>query len=298
MVAFFRWRTTLSTLKDTGKERDQESGLDYFGARYYGSALGRFSSPDPIGNFVADARNPQSWNLYGYVWNNPLANTDPTGTTCVDTSNGKADNGNGQGCAAAGVSPSTQDQRDKGQDIQNPQHADVTGKNPSDLEYAWTISTNVIPRYDPNDLPLNDNVRRIFINVGSILPTVCGGGAYVYAGKEIDLGAANGFAGGITEVDTRSGVSKGALFEGGVGEGVVGGGGYIATTDSNGNASTSKLAYLGGGVHTGAASASAGVVGFSSGAGVYAEAALFGRLIGGGIYANVTSNAACESGHQ
>ncbi len=164
------------------------------------------------------------------------------------------------------------------------------------MEYAWTISTNVIPRYDPNDLPLNDNARRIFINVGSILPTVCGGGAYVYAGKEIDLGAANGFAGGITEVDTRSGVSKGALFEGGVGEGVVGGGGYIATTDSNGNASTSKLAYLGGGVHTGAASASAGVVGFSSGAGVYAEAALFGRLIGGGIYANVTSNAACESG--
>jgi len=32
----------------TGKERDQETGLDYFGARYYGSALGRFTSPDPI----------------------------------------------------------------------------------------------------------------------------------------------------------------------------------------------------------------------------------------------------------
>ena len=31
----------------TGKERDSESGLDYFGARYYGSALGRFTSVDP-----------------------------------------------------------------------------------------------------------------------------------------------------------------------------------------------------------------------------------------------------------
>jgi RHS repeat-associated protein len=32
----------------TGKERDAESGLDYFGARYYGSSMGRFMSPDPI----------------------------------------------------------------------------------------------------------------------------------------------------------------------------------------------------------------------------------------------------------
>ena len=32
----------------TGKERDTESGLDYFGARYYGSSMGRFMSPDPL----------------------------------------------------------------------------------------------------------------------------------------------------------------------------------------------------------------------------------------------------------
>jgi RHS repeat-associated protein len=34
----------------TGKERDTESGNDYFGARYYGSSMGRFMSPDPSGN--------------------------------------------------------------------------------------------------------------------------------------------------------------------------------------------------------------------------------------------------------
>ena len=55
--------TDAVTQKFTGKERDQETGLDYFGARYYGSALGRFSSPDEP---LADQHSidPQSWNLY------------------------------------------------------------------------------------------------------------------------------------------------------------------------------------------------------------------------------------------
>jgi len=54
----------------TGKERDTESGNDYFGARYYASSMGRFMSPDKA---FADqyAVNPQSWNLYSYVRNNP-----------------------------------------------------------------------------------------------------------------------------------------------------------------------------------------------------------------------------------
>jgi RHS repeat-associated protein len=63
----------------TGKERDQESGNDYFGARYYSSSMGRFLSPDPAGVLVADLANPQSWNFYSYVLNNPLVLIDPTG---------------------------------------------------------------------------------------------------------------------------------------------------------------------------------------------------------------------------
>jgi hypothetical protein len=47
-----------------------------------------------------------------------------------------------------------------------------------------------------------------------------GGGAYFYAGKEISAGPAHGFAGAITEFDSRSGLSKGALFEAGGGEGI------------------------------------------------------------------------------
>jgi RHS repeat-associated protein len=70
----------------TGKERDAESGLDYFGARYYGSNMGRFTSPDGFSD-GSDFDNPQSWNLYSYVRNNPLTNTDPDGHDCVNTSN-------------------------------------------------------------------------------------------------------------------------------------------------------------------------------------------------------------------
>jgi RHS repeat-associated protein len=67
--------------KFTGKERDAESGLDYFGARYYSSSMGRFSSPDPSGLAYADITSPQSFNLYSYALNNPLRNIDPTGLT-------------------------------------------------------------------------------------------------------------------------------------------------------------------------------------------------------------------------
>lgn len=66
----------------TAKERDAESGNDYFGARYYASTMGRFISPDPQGNSYADFSNPQSWNMYAYVLNNPFKFTDPTGMYC------------------------------------------------------------------------------------------------------------------------------------------------------------------------------------------------------------------------
>jgi RHS repeat-associated protein len=62
----------------TQKERDAESGNDYFEARYYSSAMGRFMSPD--NPKYAEKTNPQSWNLYAYVDNNPHTRTDPTGT--------------------------------------------------------------------------------------------------------------------------------------------------------------------------------------------------------------------------
>src|SRR5262249_34455866 len=81
------------------KERDNETGLDYFLARYYSSTQGRFTSPDEftggpseIGVLgsghpekqalkYADVINPQSLNKYQYTFNNPLRYVDPDGQT-------------------------------------------------------------------------------------------------------------------------------------------------------------------------------------------------------------------------
>jgi RHS repeat-associated protein len=61
----------------TGQERD-DTGLDFFQARYFTSAQGRFASVDPA-NAGASLGDPQSWNGYAYVSNSPLRFTDPSG---------------------------------------------------------------------------------------------------------------------------------------------------------------------------------------------------------------------------
>jgi RHS repeat-associated protein len=91
-----RLRSNCTGSRSSGKERDAETGLDYFLARYYSGAQGRFMSPDefkggpddaltgkditPDGPLpYADISNPQSLNKYAYVYNNPLNLTDPDG---------------------------------------------------------------------------------------------------------------------------------------------------------------------------------------------------------------------------
>jgi len=86
----------MASEKFTGKERDWETGLDYFESRYFSSAQGRFTSPDEFkGGFLdafsgqavfqpgplpyADITDPQTLNKYAYVRNNPLRYTDPDG---------------------------------------------------------------------------------------------------------------------------------------------------------------------------------------------------------------------------
>jgi RHS repeat-associated protein len=72
-----------SRYRSTGKERDTESGNDYFGARYYASSMGRFMSPDWSAKYepvpYAKLDNPQTLNLYAYMRNNPLGGVDKDG---------------------------------------------------------------------------------------------------------------------------------------------------------------------------------------------------------------------------
>jgi RHS repeat-associated protein len=76
-------QTDQVTSKFTSQEHDVETGIDFFQARYQANQQGRFLSADP-GQAGADPGNPQSWNGYGYVGNNPINATDPSGMHIVD----------------------------------------------------------------------------------------------------------------------------------------------------------------------------------------------------------------------
>jgi RHS repeat-associated protein len=97
--------TCTQNYKFTGKERDSESGLDNFEARYYASSLGRFVQPDeftggPLDLFgqqdppgplpYADIWNPQSLNKYSHTYNNPLRYVDRNGHCVEDLCIGEA----------------------------------------------------------------------------------------------------------------------------------------------------------------------------------------------------------------
>jgi RHS repeat-associated protein len=76
----------VNELKFSGKRRDTESQLDYFGARYYSNVMGRFASVDPSKLSITFS-NPQTWNRYSYVYNNSLRLTDNNGKWPTDIHN-------------------------------------------------------------------------------------------------------------------------------------------------------------------------------------------------------------------
>lgn len=71
------------SVKFTGKERDAESGLDFFGARYMSSAQGRWTSPDRMNVTDDKLLVPSTLNKYVYAANNPLRFIDPDGRDVV-----------------------------------------------------------------------------------------------------------------------------------------------------------------------------------------------------------------------
>jgi RHS repeat-associated protein len=66
-------------LRFTGKERDPETGLDYFGARYLDVRFARFHTVDPVQTWSANLADPQRWNRYAYARDNPYRYVDPDG---------------------------------------------------------------------------------------------------------------------------------------------------------------------------------------------------------------------------
>ena len=111
----YTWGTTPTTYRYTGQREQAELGLYYYGARWYDPALARFTQPDTI---VPEPGDPQGWNRFSYVKNNPLRYQDPTGhreeeETGADASasapsapggpNGPQDVGGGGGGGGGGV---------------------------------------------------------------------------------------------------------------------------------------------------------------------------------------------------
>ncbi|HUS08292.1 MAG TPA: RHS repeat-associated core domain-containing protein, partial [Bryobacteraceae bacterium] len=87
-VSGFAYGGSTSSVMFTGQVRDRlldgnETGLDYFGARYFSGAQGRFTSVDPV-FATASLFHPQSWNGYTYALNNPLKYVDPDGDVPIN----------------------------------------------------------------------------------------------------------------------------------------------------------------------------------------------------------------------
>jgi len=120
-----------SVMHFTGKEHDSESGLDYFGARYYSGNQGRFQTPDWADTATtvpyASFGDPQSLNLYAYVRNNPTTMTDPGGHAekAAQSSDGQT------GCMRSVCPTMEQDLKDKKKDEQKSEY-DSSKNGPED----------------------------------------------------------------------------------------------------------------------------------------------------------------------
>jgi RHS repeat-associated protein len=196
-----------NSYKFTGQERDSESGLDNFGARYYSSNMGRFMSPDPD-NAGASPDNPQSWNAYAYVLGNPLNLTDPDGL-------GPCDNDPNQCIEVTALLP-----------VIDPfffrlseQLSSVAQRTQTYLDVAWKFWINTKP------------------NPGCVAASTASGavgGAVILGKAGFDLGAAGGAIGGTLAEPgggTALGFFGGGALGGGAGTiagaGVGGGGGWL-----------------------------------------------------------------------
>lgn len=290
----------------TGKERDSESGNDYFGARYYASSMGRMLTPDPSGLVFADQTNPQSFNLYAYVRNNPLNFTDPTGLYCA-WEDGTSDDDPKDGGA---TKKQCKQQGGHWTDEANPCH----GMDNCVATFDWNNpqrdkTPTFDPRLDPQlvgvvgALPIQPTVssqtdlneaRRAALARGILkltgwIPDACSGGTFTYSGREVSGVVAHSFQGVIVEHDSESGTTTGLLTEVGGGEEAVGGGGVIQNT----NGTNEVIGYGGAGVEAGVAGVSGGTFLAPGSIGLYGEGQLGGVVYGGGAYVNISTMGAC-----
>ena len=232
-----------SACRFTGKERDTESGLDYFGARYYGSSMGRFMSPDPSALAFANPANPQSLNLYSYALNNPLRLIDPTGLTVCD--GGISDAGPNQGNEDYYDTDSEQECRDSGGTPWEDQQSVTVTANANDDSAAYYSD------YSSQMVPVNSDPMGTICGAvpsGTVV-SVSGNGNYAGTAGSLDL-VTNGRTGEVT-----------GFFSPGYFAGAATAGGSLTGGYTFGNLGAGNSNFAG------------GFSGLSGGAGIYAGSA-------------------------
>ncbi len=147
--------------------------------------MGRFMSPDssedPVAVPFADLSNPQSLNLYSYVYNNPLSNIDPDGHTCqTNSTDGNAyDDGDGQGCAT--VDQQNADRLKNGQysaTVTAPYDTSQLQEQATRQQYLTNLQSQ-----QPAQISLQGRqfIQQVAANTAGV-PTVCSVGAYAQVG--------------------------------------------------------------------------------------------------------------------
>lgn len=181
-----------SAYEFTGKERDSETGLDYFGARYMASNMGRFLSPDDFHNdtHVAD---PQSWNLYAYGRNNPLRYVDPTGQAATVSTQCSQDGKTCQVNVTATIAIYAQDSS-----ITQKQMDAAAAKMTSDINSAWSGT------YTDNGVTYN-------VSTSVSVSVVSNENAGVKSGAQNVVGIALNAPNNEIGANTRGGPDRGVL---------------------------------------------------------------------------------------
>jgi RHS repeat-associated protein len=204
----------------------------HFPNRDYSTTQGRWIHPDPAGIDATDLTNPQTWDRYTYVLNNPLSFIDPLGLDCI------YDNGDGTvtvlttddgGASNGGSGADCSDPNDNGYYVdgtidQNSTFYEDQGGN---LQFGYTNTSGNYGTYGINGFadPQNPDQQQVTSVVQGIaantagFPNICSGGAFAYAGVQGPLGkkgghGPHGFIGYLGNYDSKEGSSNNLLVEG------------------------------------------------------------------------------------